>query len=574
MRQDLEIEAQIQSDIIRVKKESLDVDNYISYRGIFKNLKKQGLYYFDNDGTISGRSGEAIIEKLLKYYEKLESQEEIALLEELLKDYRIVFRFTDSDGYIQSTRYSVREKRNELFSPDNGDRDILGLAVFIFHCAKGMWLDIFREDGTLYSLDGLGTIESLNSLINYFDTTYKQPSKSDLLRKLLAEYLNKFANPIGAASPSYSLNSPYSMPGEAGNAETSIEDNVNTGDYSPFLDMDRMATQILWDSTQEELETVASRRINSLLTNWELVHIVLYSLNPNLRNQAWEKLTDQKPVIVQLSKIIKECFDSVIRHKAFEMLLPLPFNNWDLVTLSRDSLDLDIRNQSAEILFTRKPKRSEICDIMSYASDKDLLTRTWEKLSAANIAIDKLLAMFKHCRNEHFRRQIWEKLISKNLSIYDLLSIISNSVDLGLRNETIDLIRKRINSSESKALSCSALAGVVWSIEDIDLHNRALELLKEKIDPVKVFVDESKLIKEIALDFLPNYISENPDFLDKSCGSHLINWVCKRNQELEVIKDKYSFMTAGCIGLPSYVSLFNKDVLTLQTGLMQIISSN
>ena len=89
------------------------------------------------------------------------------------------------------------------------------------------------------------------------------------------------------------------------------------------------------------------------------------------------------------------------------------------------------------------------------------------------------------------------------------------------------------------------------------MRNEALEKLRDKIGYVEP-IDEKQLIKEIAKTFLTNYIhkAQIPQAVN-SAIFYLSGLAALIKQSR--LKEKYGFITAGCIALPSYIRLINAN---------------
>src|ERR1041385_578701 len=106
-----------------------------SYSSLYNKFVKHGLWCLDNDGTISGRNGEEVIEKMIVYYEN-KDKKDYEVLQELLIDYRFVFRNIEGSGNYPLNRFIDEKSRKEPLSPNQNNQERRRSLLWIFYACK------------------------------------------------------------------------------------------------------------------------------------------------------------------------------------------------------------------------------------------------------------------------------------------------------------------------------------------------------------------------------------------------------------------------------------------------------
>ena len=107
-------------------------DTGAAYSQTYRSLLWDGIYFFDDHGKVSGRSGKTLLEKMLAHYEK-ENERRSAYLLELLDDYKIVFKknIESPDNNISVLNFSVTDDGSPK-SPEESDWEMQQLRLRVF----------------------------------------------------------------------------------------------------------------------------------------------------------------------------------------------------------------------------------------------------------------------------------------------------------------------------------------------------------------------------------------------------------------------------------------------------------
>ena len=115
------------------------------------------------------------------------------------------------------------------------------------------------------------------------------------------------------------------------------------------------------------------------------------------------------------------------------------------------------------------------------------------------------------------------------------------------------------------------LTHVLRWCSDQEIRNAAWKMLTDSVGLVGV--DETSLIKEIAVNVL-----ERPGSLDMNswhCGtSHcLAGWACVVNKQVMKVEKEHGTEIAGAAALPNYAHLFYSDNDTVLKKLEEVVSN-